>query len=235
VTASFEDTTVIIPTLDEEANIGRLLDALLELYPGIAVTVVDDGSRDRTQQIVRSYSERSPKVKLLDRRGAAIHGLTVSVVEGALAATTRFFVVIDGDLQHPPEKIRELHDRLAGGADVVVGRREKVLVPWPWHRRAISWAGVRLGRLRLRLGGALTSDTMSGFFAARTDLFRAVAAPNAAKFEPTGYKVLFDFLKLVPASTRVEEVPYEFGRRAGGSSKIAMNHLLVYVRSLLRF
>jgi hypothetical protein len=39
----------------------------------------------------------------------------------------------------------------------------------------------------------------------------------------------------VPASTRVEEVPYEFGRRAGGSSKIAMKHLLVYVRSLLRF
>ena len=233
--ATFEDTTVIVPTLDEEANIGRLLAMVLELYPGVAITVVDDGSTDRTREIVREHGCRCPNVRLLDRSAAAVHGLTVSVVEAAIAAETRYVVVIDGDLQHPPEKITELRDRLVDGAEIVVGRRERVLVPWPWHRRAISWLGVRLGRLRLRLGGALTSDTMSGFFGARADLVRAVAAPNLAKFEPTGYKVLFDLLKLVPRSTRVDEVPYAFGQRAGGTSKIALNHLLAYARSLLRF
>jgi dolichol-phosphate mannosyltransferase len=235
VTANYSDTTVIVPTLNEEANIGRLLDAVTELYPSIHVTVVDDGSRDRTQDAVRTHAATHPNVRLLDRTREPVHGLTASVVDGALAVATPYFVVIDGDLQHPPEKIGELRDRLLAGADVVVGRREKVLVPWPWHRHAISWTGVRLGRLRLLLGGAPTSDTMSGFFATRADLFRRYAAPNVGKFEPRGYKVLFDFLKLLPSSTRMDEVPYEFGQRAGGTSKIGTTHLLVYARSLFRF
>jgi dolichol-phosphate mannosyltransferase len=234
VTTTCDDTTVIVPTLNEEANIGRLLEALAELYAAIHVTVVDDGSSDRTQEVVRAHAATHPTVRLRDRSREPIHGLTASVVDGALAVTTPFLVVIDGDLQHPPEKIGDLRNRLIAGADVVVGRREKVLVPWPWHRHAISWMGVRLGRLRLGLGGAPTSDTMSGFFAARTDLFQRFAAPNLDKFEPTGYKVLFDFLKLLPASTRVDEVPYEFGQRAGGASKIASRHLIVYARSLFR-
>ena len=208
---------------------------LLELYPGVRVTVADDGSRDRTRDIVHEYHAKHPDIELLDRSGEPVHGLTISVVEAALAAGTRFFVVIDGDMQHPPEKIAELRDRLLDGAAVVVGRRDKVLVPWPWHRRAISWAGVTLGRSRLRLSGATTDDTMSGFFGAVTDLFRRHAAPNVKKFEPKGYKVLFDFLKLLPGTTRVDEVPYEFGLRAGGASKITSTHMLLYARSLFRW
>lgn len=232
--ATYEDTTVIVPTLNEEANIGRLLDMLLELYPGIRVTVADDGSADRTRAIVRECQATHANVDLLDRSGEPVHGLTISVVEAALAAGTPFFIVIDGDMQHPPEKVRELRDRLVDGAAVVVGRRDKVLVPWPWHRRAISWVGVRLGRSRLVLEGATTRDTMSGFFGVRTELFAQYAAPNVAKFEARGYKVLFDFLKLLPRATRVDEVPYDFGLRAGGDSKISSTHLLLYARSLFR-
>lgn len=115
-----------------------------------------------------------------------------------------------------------------------MGRREKVHVPWPWHRRLFSWTGVRLGRARLFLKGATTTDTMSGFFGVRTELFGRYAGPNVLKFEARGYKVLFDFLKLLPRTTRVDDVPYEFGLRAGGASKIRSTHLLLYARSLFR-
>ena len=232
--ARYADTTVIVPTLNEEANIPRLLDLLLQLYPGIQVTVADDGSRDRTREVVREYHARHPAIALLDRSGAPLHGLTISVVDAARTVRTPFFVVIDGDLQHPPEKIEELRQRLVDGAEVVVGRRDRVLVPWPWHRRGISWIGVRLGRISLRVRGAPTTDTMSGFFGVRTALFEQYAGPNLARFEPRGYKVLFDFLKLLPRGTRVDEVPYDFGMRAGGASKISATHLLLYVRSLFQ-
>ena len=232
--ARYEDTTVIVPTLNEEANISRLLDLLLQLYPGIQVRVADDGSRDRTREIVRDYHARHPAIALLDRSGEPVHGLTISVVDAARTVRTPFFVVIDGDMQHPPEKIEEIRQRLVDGADVVVGRRDRVLIPWPWHRRIISWIGVRLGRVRLKLRGAPTTDTMSGFFGVRTALFEQCAGPNLGRFEPRGYKVLFDFLKLLPRGTRVDEVPYEFGLRTGGTSKISATHLLLYVRSLFQ-
>ncbi len=230
---TYADTTVIVPTLNEEANIGPLLGILLNLYPGIHVTVVDDGSKDRTRDIVLECGTRHSNVVLLDRSRESLHGLTISVIDAALGVETPYFVVIDGDLQHPPEKIRELHDRLLDGAAVVVGRRDEVIGAWPLHRRAISWIGVRLGRLRLRFDGAVTTDTMSGFFGTRTDLFRACGS-HRERFEPRGYKVLFDFLKLLPPTTRLEEVPYSFGLRGGGSSKINATHLLLFARSLFR-
>jgi dolichol-phosphate mannosyltransferase len=220
--------------LNEEANISTLLDSLLALYPGMHVTVADDGSRDRTREIVRGYHANHPQVDLLDRSHERVHGLTISVVTAGLAARTPFFVVIDGDMQHPPEKIKELRDRLVDGAWVVVGRRDKVCVPWPWHRKLMSRTGVMLGRMRLFIRGATTRDTMSGFFGARTDVFGRYAAPNIEKFEARGYKVLFDFLKLLPRTTRVDEVPYDFGLRARGASKISSRHLLLYARSLFR-
>jgi len=233
--AGYEDTTIIIPTLNEEANISTLLDILLQLYPGIRVTVADDGSTDRTREVVREYHARHSGIELLDRALQPVHGLTISVVDAALAARTPFLVVIDGDMQHPPEKIEDLRNRLVDGAGVVVGRRDKVCVPWPWHRKLMSRTAVILGRCRLSLGGATTKDTMSGFCGTRTDLFAEHAAHQVMKFEPQGYKVLFDFLKLLPRTTRVDEVPYDFGLRAGGTSKIRMRHILLYARSLFRW
>lgn len=231
---TYADTTVIVPTLNEAANIGRLLDIVLASYPDIRVTVVDDGSNDRTCEIVGECRASNPNVRFLDRSAQPVHGLTISVLDAARTVVTPYFIVIDGDLQHPPEKIGELHNRLRDGAAVAVGRRDQVVDAWPWHRRAISWIGVRLGRLRLRLGGAVTKDTMSGFFGTRTDLFTSCAASHADGFEPRGYKVLFDFLKLLPASTRLDEVSYTFGLREGGTSKINTTHLLLFARSLFR-
>ncbi len=231
----YEDTTVIIPTFNEEANIGKLLDLLLRLYPRINVVVADDGSKDRTREIVREYHKKHPHIDLLDRGNEKVHGLTISIVDAALKTKTPFFAVIDGDMQHPPEKIKELRERLLAGAQVVVGRRNKVHVPWPWHRKLMSWTAVMLGRIRLFIGGAMTKDTMSGFFAARTDLFKKYVTLNVRKFEPKGYKVLFDYLKLLPRKTRVDEVLYDFGLRTGGTSKIKMKHILLYARSLFRW
>ena len=138
----WRDTTIVVPTLNEEANIGRLLAMLLELYPGIHVTVADDGSTDRTGATVREEAARHASVALLDRASADVHGLTASVCDAALQVTTPYFIVMDGDLQHPPEKVKDLRASLAAGADVVVGRRDRVLVPWPTHRRKIGRAHV---------------------------------------------------------------------------------------------
>lgn len=47
---SYEDTTVVIPTLNEESNIKKLITILLKEYPGINIIVSDDGSRDYSNE-----------------------------------------------------------------------------------------------------------------------------------------------------------------------------------------
>lgn len=222
---TWNDTTVIIPTLNEGKNIGKLLHLLMRQYPGMQVIVADDGSRDGTQETVKKS-----RARLLDRTEAAEHGLTASVLDGALLAKTRFLVVIDGDMQHPPEKIREIVEKLRHGNDVVIGSRRRVLIPWPWHRRLMSATATQLARLRL---GRYVRDPLSGFFGVQKELFTAAIKQQRHRFAGTGYKVLFDFLKC-SGRLQIAEVAYDFGQRGGGESKIRSRHVRVFLRSLLR-
>jgi dolichol-phosphate mannosyltransferase len=232
---AYADATVVVPTYNEGRNIRPLLRELQRRYPGISVIIADDGSRDGTREAVRQAGRRNPRIRLLDRGRKPVHGLTASVVDGILAARTPYAVVMDGDLQHPPERVAAIIQALRDGADVAVGTRAKVMSEWPLHRKAMSWGATALGWARLAIGGApFARDVMSGFFGTRTRLFQEHARRAPRKFEPRGYKVLFDYLKLLPRRTRVAPVQYVFGLRKGGESKIRMKHILLYLKSLLK-
>jgi dolichol-phosphate mannosyltransferase len=232
---AYADTTVVVPTFNEGKNIGTLMGVLQRRYPGISVIVADDGSRDNTQALVRAAGRRNKRIRLLDRGAKPVHGLTASVMDGGLQARTQYLVVMDGDLQHPPEQVGAIVDALRAGADVAVGTRVKVVSDWPLHRKVMSWSATAMGWARLLAGGApFAKDVMSGFFGARTRLFQEKVRQRPGKFEPRGYKVLFDFLKLLPRKARVAPVPYVFGLRQGGESKIRMKHIVLYLKSLFR-
>jgi len=233
-TMNFADFTVIIPTFNESENISKLLQTLNVLYPEVNIIVADDGSTDGTQKIVLDIGLQNKRVVLLDRSAKPVHGITASVMDSILKATTKYAIVIDGDFQHPPDKIKDFASKLVEGYDVVVGAREKVLVPWPLYRRMISWTATKLGHCRLVVSGAFTKDVLSGFFGTKRELFTEKATTYSHKFEQRGYKVLFDFLKVLPRNTKVAEVSYEFGLRTKGESKIKMKHVLLFLRSVLR-
>jgi len=97
----YGDVTVIIPTLNEEANIRELIGIILKLYKGVRVIVVDDASTDNTRDFVRILAKRNKEIMLLDRSGK-VRGLTASVLDGANLVKTEKMIIIDGDLQHPP-------------------------------------------------------------------------------------------------------------------------------------
>jgi len=229
----YSDTTVIVPTLNEEKNIGKLIDLIHENCPGAYVIVADDGSKDSTKAIVARKS-KNKKVSFLDRSNSKVKGLTVSVNDSVKRCKTEFMVVIDGDLQHPPEKIPEIVKKLRAGYDVVVGTREKVVIEWAWHRKLMSKTAILMGKLRLALKGIHVKDVVSGFFGTRTALFKDALKRAEDKFEPRGYKVLFDFLKQLDSSARIGEVGYTFGLRKGGTSKISKTHIWLYFKSMFK-
>ncbi|MHB1830537.1 MAG: glycosyltransferase [Candidatus Micrarchaeaceae archaeon] len=217
----YNDFTVVLPTLNEGKSIGMLIRRLLRLYNGIHVIVVDDGSHDSTMDDVKIASGKSRSVRFIDRAAAHLEkGLTGSVVDGILAARTKFVVVMDADLQHPPEIVGKIAKELAGGADLAVAVRAEVK-GWALHRKIISKTLISLGYLITLLRSSETSDDIfSGFFGVDRRLFDKVYSGNRKRFVMEGYKVLFDFLKCMKQNqVKISEVPYSFGIRKHGASK----------------
>src|SRR3954454_12915144 len=100
-----ESLALIIPTLAEAANLGALLDrvrhALEPLHIPWEVVVVDDDSRDGTEEIVFALASQDPRVRLLVRRQQ--RGLAGAVLHGWRHTDATILGVMDADGQHPAE------------------------------------------------------------------------------------------------------------------------------------
>jgi len=230
----FSDLTIIIPTLNEENSIPTLLSEIEKNVPKTNVIISDDGSRDRTKEHAESY-EGDINVVFLDREKEKIHGLTISVLDAIKKCQTSLFLVMDGDLQHPPEAIPDFYELLKKKKDLVVGRRIKILGKWPIHRRIISFVATSFGKLSLLVRGKnRTKDIMTGFFASKKKIWTSDIKKNLNRFTLEGYKVLFDFLKIYPSKLNIGEVDYVFGIRYHGESKISSKVIWLYFKSLFK-
>lgn len=226
--------TIIVPTLNEAGNIKRIIRILNSLYSGCTMIVADDGSTDGTKEIVKIIEERNAKVRLLDRSNAKKHGITASVVDAAMRVKTLKMIVMDGDLQHPPNKVIGLYRGLER-YDMTIGVRTTVR-NWGFHRIILSKGIARFSYAVFKLRGKQTcNDLMSGFFGIRTNIIRKIIKENRSGFVYTGYKVLLDILRLADKKMSVCEVPYStFHMRKAGKSKLGPKQMLDVLLSTLK-
>ncbi|MFX0125199.1 MAG: glycosyltransferase [Candidatus Hodarchaeota archaeon] len=230
--ASPTQLTVITPTLNEASNIDRMITQLLSMYPQISIIVADDGSTDGTARIVTDWGIKNPKIRLLDRKNEPVKGLTISLVDALKVTTTDYFMVIDCDFQHPPERIADGLRLLSEGNQLVIGTRSSV-EGWGFKRKLISWGATTLGKFSLLIRRRpRPKDIMSGFFGGKTQFIMELIDQNPKTISPKGYKLLFDILKVIPRKTSIGEFSYVFQTREAGESKISMKHILVYFKSL---
>jgi len=229
---TYSDVTLIVPTLNEEKNIVELMSIVRKLYKDLNILVADDGSKDKTQQLVLAAGKKDKRIKLLDRGKEKYKGITASVIDAVLHCTTKYFVIIDGDLQHPPEVVKDMVASLKSGNVLVVGTRKEVASDWPWYRKLMSKTAIWMGYVRLFFTGARATDIMSGLFGGEVDFFSFHYKRKQKAFVLNGYKVLFDLLKIIPRKTPVGEVLYVFGARQRGESKIGSRHIVAYLKSL---
>ena len=115
--------SVLIPAFNEEQTIIPVLRKVLALGPVVKeVIVVDDGSRDRTPELVQEFCMRQPIVRLL--RQAKNSGKTAAIQRALDEATGDIIIVQDADLECDPAEIpRVIAPIVAGDADVVYGSR----------------------------------------------------------------------------------------------------------------
>jgi len=232
----YSDFTVILPTLNEEDTIGKMLDYVLENYKGARIIVADDGSRDGTLGVVETFEKKSKDVTLLNRASKGlVKGLTASVTDATKLSRTKFVIVIDADMQHPIDRIKDVAEKLVAGDELVVAVRAEI-TNWSLYRRAISRVFMYVGESVLWIEKKETcGDIFSGFFGVERELFVRVFDDNRKRFVGEGYKVLFDFLKCVDkGKLRIGEVPFTFKVRAFGFSKAGFRQGMALFKSFVR-
>ncbi len=123
--------SVIVPVLNEEGNIPELVRRLKAVLDGgrpFDVIFVDDGSTDRTPQILRALHAEDPRIKAIHLTRTFGHQASISA--GLQAATGDAVVVMDGDLQDAPEVVPQFVTRWLDGDDVVYAIRQTRRASW---------------------------------------------------------------------------------------------------------
>ena len=221
------DFSIIIPTYNEHESVAPLLKKIHHQVGGrnYEIIFVDDDSRDGTADLINSLSNTYP-VRVVVRKGK--RGLATAVADGFGYSQSPVLVVMDADLQHPPEVIPALLSAMDAGADIAVASRYVSgggNLGWSKTRQVISSGAILLSHLLLP-SSRRVKDPMSGFFALR----RGVA--EKLKLEPIGYKILLEIIVLAEQA-RVTEVPFMFQVREQGKSKLNLNQQKEYLKHLL--
>jgi dolichol-phosphate mannosyltransferase len=211
------ELSIIVPTFNERTNVPVLIERLRAVLEGIAweVVFVDDDSPDGTAEQVRRISQSDSRVRCLQRIGR--RGLSTACIEGILACSAPYIAVMDADLQHDERLLPNMLDVLRQEeCDVAVGSRYVSgghVGDWDSKRVRISAFATWLSRLLCKVDIA---DPMSGFFMFRRPAFDAAVRHMSGQ----GFKILLDFLASSSKALVVRELPYRFGVRQFGESKL---------------
>jgi dolichol-phosphate mannosyltransferase len=216
-TVATPQLSVVVPTFNERDNVTTLFRRLEAALSGVAweVIFVDDNSPDGTWDVVRSLARQDCRVRCIRRIGR--RGLSGACIEGILASSAPFAAVIDADLQHDETQLPVMLALLQGGEfDLVVGSR------YVEGGNADSFNKQRASASHLATGVAKRvlrvkiADPMSGFFMIRRDRFEQLAPWLSTQ----GFKILLDIVATARGELRIKEIPFTFGSRLHGESKL---------------
>jgi dolichol-phosphate mannosyltransferase len=209
--------SVVVPTFNERDNVTALFRKLEAALAGIAweVIFVDDNSPDGTWQVVRDLARKDGRVRCIRRIGR--RGLSGACIEGILASSAPCAAVMDADLQHDETQLAKMLALIEqGAAELVVGSRYIAGGSADSFDRTRAGASAFATEIAKRVLGVRIADPMSGFFMIRRDRFEQLAP----KLSTQGFKILLDLVATAHGELKTVEVPYSFGARLHGESKL---------------
>ena len=208
--------SVVVPVYNEEANLPALVPRLLAVLGGLGRPVetvfVDDGSRDRSLEILKEAAASNPGlVKVVELvRNAGQH---MAIMAAFTATSGEYVITIDADLQNPPEEIPKLVAAMDGGHDVVgTVRRDR---RDSFFRKAAS-------RLVNRMTALMTGMRLNDYGCMLRGYHRDVVDVMLASGEVSTF---------IPAlaqqyARRPVEIPVAHAERTAGESKYSLYRLL---------
>ena len=192
---SADMVTVVIPTLNEEEAIGKVLDEVIaEGYRNILV--VDGYSTDRTVDIAKSRG-----VNVVYQKGFGKAGAIATAIE---MVSTPYMLVMDGDYTYDPRDIKRLLEYAEGYDEVIGYRIDRENIPL-LHRLGNSVISLAFSLMF----GKRVKDPCSGMYLLRTDFAKKLELTSS------GFDVEVEIAGQIAALGRVTEVPISYRRRIG--------------------
>jgi dolichyl-phosphate beta-glucosyltransferase len=173
--------SIIIPAYNEEKRLPPALEAVrtyldTSAYPDAEIVVVDDGSRDRTAEMVEAVARQDSRIRLL--RNPGNHGKGYSIKHGMLQARGQWLLFSDADLSAPIEELNRLMQAIQSqNADIAFGSRalDRSLIGVHQSRWREA-AGIFFNLMMRLVAGLPFADTQCGFKLYRRDAAQIVFA-----------------------------------------------------------
>ena len=205
--------TILAPCFDEQEVISRFIAEVFRVMPADwELLVVDDGSTDRTPELLRELAAHHPRLRVVTH--PENRGLGAALQTGFRESAGEVIVTMDADLSHPLDLLPALVAACAT-ADAAFASR---FVPGgamqgvPFHRRAVSTIGNAVLRLLFR---SPVRDLTTGFRACRAEVIRGLEITSS------GFEAQLELsVRLVRSGARIVELPLRLGGRAAGASKM---------------
>jgi undecaprenyl-phosphate 4-deoxy-4-formamido-L-arabinose transferase len=119
--------TIVIPVYNEQGNLpnlfARLYPVMERMGKSFEIIFTDDGSRDRSLEILREFANRHPEVRVIEFNGN--FGQHMAILAAFEVSRGEYVITLDADLQNPPEEIPKLVAEMEKGHDAVGSVRQK--------------------------------------------------------------------------------------------------------------
>lgn len=221
------DLSIIIPTFNEKNNVRIIVKKIMSLLQGtdcsFEIIFVDD-SLDDTPVVLNELCRQYSQIKYFHRNNQ--RGLASAVVNGFLHSQGKQIIVMDADLQHPPELLPLIIKRLEN-YDIVIPSR---FVPGGsdgglnLFRKLISGVARGIGYVFIKKLRCI-SDSTSGYFGFKRNVIDQVS------LNPIGWKILIEILVKGKYQT-VHEIPYSFIARETGESKMNVTEQWNFIKHI---
>jgi dolichol-phosphate mannosyltransferase len=215
------DSIVIIPTYNEKENIEQMVRKVFSLAHDFHLVIIDDGSPDGTQNIVKGLMQEYPERLFIEER-AGKQGLGTAYIHGFKWAIERqydYIFEMDADFSHNPKDLLKLRQACIDGADAAIGSRYingVNVVNWPMSRVLMSYFASVYVRF---ITGINIQDSTAGFMCYTRKVLETVQL-DKIKFVGYAFQIEMKYTT-IKHGFKLVEVPIIFTDRTAGTSKMS--------------
>lgn len=215
------DSIVIIPTYNEKENIERMIRKVFSLPYDFNVLIIDDGSPDGTQDIVRRLQTEFPESLFMETRKGK-QGLGTAYIHGfrwSIARHYEYIFEMDADFSHNPDDLFKLREACLEGADAAIGSRYingVNVVNWPMSRVLMSYFASVYVRF---ITGINIQDATAGFMCYKRKVLETIQL-DKIKFVGYAFQIEMKYTT-IRHGFKLVEVPIIFTDRTAGTSKMS--------------
>jgi dolichol-phosphate mannosyltransferase len=215
------DSIVIIPTYNEKENIERMIRKVFSLPHDFHLLIIDDGSPDGTNAIVKSLMKVYPEQLFLIER-AGKQGLGTAYIRGfewSIEHKYDYIFEMDCDFSHNPDDLLKLRQACIEGADAAIGSRYSNgvnVVNWPMSRVLMSYFASVYVRF---ITGIDVADSTAGFMCYKRKVLETISLEKI-KFVGYAFQIEMKYTT-IKHGFKLVEIPIIFTDRTAGTSKMS--------------